>query len=238
MQKSLTFLQTGLLILTLFVAQAADRETRDLDAFSGISVSSGIDAKLIEGTTNEISIQVDGIELERVKTYIKNDVLVVSVKHKRSWFSAWKKKDIDVVITYTENLESLKATSGSNLYADHVIRGDELEIDISSGAHIDVEVDVREVEVDLSSGSVADITGDTDVAYIDSSSGATFRGFGLVAEKAHTDGSSGSAIEVSVLHDLRADVSSGASVRYKGSPTNKSIDKSSGGSVSQESTGV
>jgi len=238
MKKTLTLFQIALFTLAFIAGQASDRETRELDTFSGVSVSSGVDAKLIQGTQNQISIEVNGIQLDRVKTHIKNGVLEVSVKHKKFWFGSWGKKDIDVVITYTEELGRLKASSGSNLFVDHTIVTDELEIAVSSGAHMDVEIDVREVDIDISSGSVVDLSGVTDIAYLESSSGASFRGFGLKANKASADGSSGASIEITVVNDLRADVSSGSSVRYKGDPKDKDIDKSSGGSVRQVSIGI
>jgi len=237
MKKTLTIIQIALLTLALITGHATDRETRNLDAFSGVSVSSGVNAKLIQGTHNEISIEVDGIEIDRVKTYIKNDVLVVSVKHKKFWFGSWGKKDIDVVITYTEDLSKLKASSGSNLIADHTIFADELDIDISSGAHMELDVKAYEVNIDLSSGSVGRLSGVSKVAYVESSSGAHLQAYDLRTDKASADGSSGSSIQITVVNDLRADVSSGASVRYKGDPQ-RDIDKSSGGSVKQVSVGI
>ncbi len=238
MKQIITILQIVAFSLIFISAQATDREVRDLQSFSGISVSSGVNAEIIRGDHNEIAISVDGIELDRVETRIKNDVLVVSVKQKKFWFGGWKKKDIDVVITYTEELESLRASSGSQLYASHTIVTDDLDIDVSSGALIDVDLDANEVDIDISSGSVTKIAGVSDIAYIESSSGATFRGYDLRVDKVRTDGSSGSSIEITVLTDLRAEVSSGASVRYKGDPKNTEVDKGSGGSVKQVSSGI
>ena len=63
MKKTLTLLQIALFTLAFITAQATDRETRDLDTFTGVSVSSGVDAKLIQGTHNQISIEVDGLSL-------------------------------------------------------------------------------------------------------------------------------------------------------------------------------
>ena len=238
MKQLLTFLQIGLFSLAFITAQATDRETRNLDSFSGISVSSGVDAKLIKGNTNEIQITVKGIELERIKTQIKNDVLVVSVKNKRSWFSRWNKKDIDVVITYSDDLDRIAASSGSNLYSDHTLVTEDLEIDASSGAHIDVEVDAQDVDIDISSGSVVDLRGTGSSVYVDSSSGSSLRAYDLVTDRLNTEGSSGSSVQITVLNNLKVDVSSGASVQYRGNPENKDIDKSSGGSVRQVSKGV
>jgi len=238
MSKTITFFQTALFALTIFAAQATERETRDLSNFHGVSVSSGVDAELIKGDHNEISITVDGIDIERVKTEVKNGVLVVSVKSKNSWFGAWKKKDIDVIITYTDELETLRASSGSKLSADHIIYTDDLEIDISSGANVDLDIDATDVDIDMSSGSYAKIGGVTAVAYVKTSSGATLSAFDLRADKASTKGSSGSSSSITVVNSLRADVSSGASVRYKGNPVETDIDKSSGGSVRQVSSGI
>jgi len=235
MKIVLTYLKLTLFTLASITADASDRETRDLRDFSGVSVSAGVDATLVKGDHNEITITVDGIELDRVRTDIKGDVLEVSVKQKRWWFGSWKKKDIDVVITYNGDLEELRASSGSQLHAEQTITADNLDIKVSSGASINIEINTDHLNLDMSSGSTAQLTGIADAAYVGTSSGATLKAYSLKTDKADIDSSSGSTVKISVVNDLVVDVSSGAGISYKGNPINRDIDKSSGGSVRQTS---
>jgi hypothetical protein len=55
---------------------------------------------------------------------------------------------------------------------------------------------------------------------------------GFVAENCRASASSGSDTEVHATKQLKARASSGGDVRYKGSPSQKDIDESSGGDVS------
>jgi len=47
------------------------------------------------------------------------------------------------------------------------------------------------------------------------------------------NGSSGAGLKINVSNELNANVSSGAKVEYSGNPKSKSVNHSSGGSVSQ-----
>ncbi len=240
MKFSLQIISLVFFTLTHQVSFASDTETRDLSSFSGISVAAGIEATLVQGDENSIEITVSGIELDKITTDISRGVLKVSVNNKNKW---WKnlgigsRRDVDVVITYKSELDYISSSSGSSVHAAHTINASNLELKTSSGANMELNLDVNDLEADLSSGSTMDLSGDATYSEIDLSSGSTYRGFNLKSKNVNVDGSSGSSAKVNVSHSLTADVSSGASVKYSGSPTDRDIDKSSGGSVNQVSKG-
>ena len=98
---------------------------------------------------------------------------------------------------------------------------------------MEVEIEVRDASIDISSGASLNVSGSAGSTEIDMSSGSSLNGYGLQTGSVDIDGSSGSSARIHVTDNLVADVSSGATVKYKGNPSNKNIDKSSGGSVRQ-----
>ena len=219
-------------LCSLVLLQAQDTETRNLGSFDGISVSAGVQADLVKGSSNKIEITATGIDLDKVKSEIKGDVLKVGIDE--SWWKMLGKKSkrtVEVVITYTSALETLAASSGSSLEADHSIASKNLEMDVSSGAHINLQLDVDDATLDLSSGSFVELSGNAKSFDVDMSSGSTLKAYELVSDKVHVEGSSGSNANVHAQNALSVDISSGASVKYKGNPESRDFDKSSGASV-------
>ena len=226
-----TIALAGLALCITSATFAQDSETRNVpDNFDAISVSSGIEATLVKGNTNEVEITASGVDLDKVTVDVKRGKLEIGIKQK--WWSSWgRKKNVDVVITYTSELEGIYASSGSTIESHQTITGDELNLKTSSGAYIELDIDANDVEIELSSGATMDLSGYAKNAEIDLSSGASLDAYNLKGEKVEIDGSSGANASIHVTAELNADVSSGASVKYKGNPNDTSIDKSSGGSV-------
>lgn len=225
--------KTILILVSIFLTAIVfgqETETRSLSNFDEISVATGINATLVSGNKNEIKITAKGVELENVKSEIENGKLVVKIKKKWNDWSS-KRTDVSATITYSQELEGVSSSSGASVRTENSIISDNLELAASSGASLEVDIQCRSVNVDVSSGARIEASGSTTDITIDISSGSTYRGYGLSAKNATIEGSSGASAQISVSNSLEADVSSGASVKYKGNPSNKDIDKSSGGSV-------
>jgi len=221
------------LFISLFLAILAhsqDRETRSLDRFEAVHVATGINATLQAGQENSVKISAKGIDLDRVITEIKGGELIVKIRTK--WMN-WnhKKHKVKATITYSGTIDGLAASSGAYLLAEDALLSDRMELDASSGAGLKANVISQKVAVDISSGARIEASGTTDYLIVDISSGSRFEGYDLKAKDVNVDGSSGASARVHVSGSLEADVSSGSSVKYKGTPTSRDVDKSSGGSV-------
>lgn len=237
MKHSIQLLVFAVLALSSQSLEASDSEIRDLKSFSGISVAAGVDATLIKGNENSIEITVSGIELDKISSKVSGGVLKVSVENGSWWqrFTKLGKRNVDVTITYNGDLDYISSSSGSRVHADYTIVANDLEIKSSSGSNIDLDINAKDLEIDLSSGSTINLSGEAEYTEIDLSSGSTLHAFDLDSKYVNVDGSSGSSAKIAVSYSLIADVSSGASVKYKGSPSDRDIDKSSGGSVKKAS---
>ena len=128
-------------------------------------------------------------------------------------------------------LDKLKAGSGSDVKFENNISSTDLVVDISSGASVAGSITTSNLRVDQSSGSSSKLSGTADNVNVTVSSGASFDGFNLASNNCNATASSGADVNITVNKELVANVSSGASVDYKGTASQKDIDKSSGGSV-------
>jgi len=121
--------------------------------------------------------------------------------------------------------------SGADIVTKNKIKADKLNISASSGADIEAELEVNELICKSSSGSNIDLRGKSNKASVQASSGSEINASELIVNHVIAESSSGADITITANESLTADASSGADIRYKGSPKEKDIDKSSGGSV-------
>lgn len=226
-----TILSVAIICCSIIAYAFGDQETRSLKSFDGVKISSGIEATLIQGSENKINIEVEGIELDKIETSVENGTLKVKIDEKW-WKMGWnKKRKVIVEVYFSEELEEITATSGASIYAKETIESEELSLDASSGSKIDISIDNHSVDCDVSSGASIMLDGNTDHAKIDVSSGSTMKGLDLEVNEAILSASSGASIKINVNDKIKANASSGGSIKYDGNPSNTNINKSSGGSV-------
>ena len=125
----------------------------------------------------------------------------------------------------------VEASSASRIETS--VKADKCAFELSSSAQVIADVTVAECDVDLSSASRLELKGAADSCDADLSSAATLAAAEFEAKKAHVDTSSGSSARIRCTGTLRAEASSGSSIRYSGD-CSVSVSRSSGGSVDQE----
>jgi hypothetical protein len=108
-----------------------------------------------------------------------------------------------------------------------------LEVGVSSGSDVDLELYYKTVTIDSSSGSDARLNGMAKTLIAEASSGSDINAQGLKTSVCKLKASSGSDISVSVSDEIYARASSGADISYYGNPSVKDSDESSGGDVSR-----
>ncbi len=205
-------------------------ETRQLSEFSDMNVSAGIKVILHSASSNYAEVELENAEQEELITVVKGGDL--TIKWESNW-SMWKRKRSATVNLYYTNIDGVSASSGSHVVADNTINGEEFDIDVSSGAYVELELECNNLDVDVSSGAYLELAGSGNNIDVDVSSGASFKGKEFKAQNADVSASSGAAASVFASQKLDASASSGASVRYGGDPqkTDISASKYSGGSI-------
>lgn len=226
-----------LIILSLFVAVSfqsnaatTSRQTRSVSGFHGVSVTSGIDLYLTQKGAEDVVVEANSEDIDKIITEVEGGILKIYVKEK-SWFNFdWKSRPRKVYVSF-KDLDKIDASAGSDVISENKFKLDRLKVDSSSGSDVKLELDANDVRVGSSSGSDVSLKGTAVSLQADASSGSDIDASELQAKNCDASASSGSDVKVNVTEKLNASASSGADVYYSGNPKTRDINESSGGDV-------
>ncbi len=196
--------------------------TSDFDAVKG---SAGLDVFLTEGDENKIVVEADENLMEVIETEITNGELRIGTNK-----SIRRSKSQKVHVTYV-SLNKVSASSGSDVISNSVIKSENLSLDSSSGADLEVEIIAKEVYADVSSGADLKVSGRAERLVAEASSGSDLKARDLEVKKCKANASSGADIVVNVREEIEGRASSGGDIRYYGDPTAVSVKDGASGSV-------
>lgn len=216
---------------SLQAAQANDgRQARQLSGFHGISVSGGIDLYLTQQNAEEVFVEADPEDMDKIITRVAHGILKISVKDKSWWGTGSNKRQRKVFVSF-KTLDKLQVSAGSDVKAASVLKLDKLRLDVSSRSEVKLELDVRELNVESSSRSDISLKGVAEVIEASASGGSDINAGELKSEKCTARVSNGSEIKVHVTKKLEASASSRGDITYSGDPKTKEIRETSGGDV-------
>ncbi|MEN9335239.1 MAG: hypothetical protein RLZZ500_226 [Bacteroidota bacterium] len=195
--------------------------------FTGIEASTGLEVEVSQGDAIKVEVETDSNLQPYVITKVEGSLLKLYVDHNINNAEVLK------VYVTLPNLKKVDCNSGSNVHFNTTIKGTHLDLNASSGSHLEGKLEYDTVKAETTSGSSMDIKGIALELNTSSSSGSTLEADQLVANAVQADASSGSSIRVQASLKLNASASSGASVHYSGKATSITKDESSGGSVSK-----
>jgi len=190
-------------------------ETRlENERFSELKTSSGLDVYLEEGASTKVIVEADSNLQSVITTRIEGDRLIIGTEDGQNIGRSKAKK---VYVTYTA-LNKIKASSGSDVSFKNILKSEDLELDASSGAHVEVEVFSKSLYAEASSGADIRVSGKASNLNADASSGADIDAKDLYVATCTAEASSGADVTVNVKDALEASASSGGDINYYGSP--------------------
>jgi hypothetical protein len=202
------------------------KERKPQGSFTGIQVSTGIDLYIRQGNANSITVEADENLHDIIITEVQNDILKIY-----SDKNIWKAKARKVFVT-VENLKLLKATSGSDVYSETIIKTNEISVTATSGAGIDIEITAQNVETSTTSGADIIISGTAVNHASSATSGSAIDAYNLKSENVIVKVTSGASIDIYASKKIEAKATSGGAVAVKGAPTKVDKKSTSGGRVS------
>lgn len=206
-------------------------QTVQISRLRGIDAHAGFDVVVTQGSTSKAVITVDGRLKPYLRATVEDGVLSIGFNDLPRELQRVKGRKAEVTVG---SLEKLEAHSGAKVTGIGSFTADECEIDVHSGALVEnIDVTAKEIEIEVHSGARAVVSGSTDKLEAKTHSGASCDLYGLKAVNAAVSASSGSSLGCWATGSLKAKASSGASVRYTGTPADLNVSNSSGGSVRQ-----
>ena len=202
------------------------RNERQVASFSSVSASAGLEVILAQDSVVKVVVEADSNLQEIIKTEVTNGELKIYPKQR---ISSCKSKKIYVTL---KSIHALVASSGADISSKMELKLAALQVSVSSGAHIDLQIAANSLNVDGSSGGDILLAGTTETLDIDGSSGANINASGLSSKSCNAGASSGAALKVTVTEKLNAHASSGGNINVAGNPKERNVQESSGGEVS------
>jgi hypothetical protein len=190
-----------------------------------VKVSNGMLVELVHSQIQVVSVEADENLHEYIETELINGTLYVkATKNIR------KAKSKKVTIAYVD-IESIHASSGSNVKGFPGMVSEELDVKASSGAQISLNVLAKELSVESSSGSNISIKGQARNFNSKALSGSSIDARELQAIYCTSKASSGANITLNIQRSLDAKASSGGDIKYYGEPEVVTQNASSSGRV-------
>jgi Putative auto-transporter adhesin, head GIN domain len=187
------------------------KEQRAVSSFNKIEISGAYEVLINQGNEERLELEVDENLLEHIKTKVKNNTL--HIKSKKIGSATSLKLYITVV-----DVEDIDVSGAVELKNKGTYQAENLEIDVSGAADINLDVDVENLRMDMSGASETTLSGNANNFEIEISGAGELQAKKLKTRNAIVDISGAGSAIVHAKKTLKVEVSGAGSVKYKGSP--------------------
>jgi hypothetical protein len=200
-------------------------ETRIVEDFHGVRVTSGMNVHLVQGDQVRVLVIADKNLHKVIETRVEDGILEI-----RAQANIWKAREKKVIIT-SPDIRVITGTAGSNIYTDNQLKPGQLRIKGSAGSNLHINANSQNIDISASSGSNVYMEGTAGKIIINVSSGANIKANDIKSGKGDISASSGGNVWITVEKELTADASSGGNIFYYGTPDSITTSSSSGGNI-------
>jgi hypothetical protein len=221
----ITICTDGQIRRTVYGNNRVVKKDREAGKFTGLRVSSGIDAYLKQGSDESIAVEADENLHEYIITEIRDGVLHIYTD------ANIREAEMKRVYVTMKEINSLKTTSAGDIIGETPVRTDNLELSASSAGDIKLEIHAKKIEMDISSSGDMTLSGDADILNADLSSAGDLNAYNLEVREADISASSAGDADINVSERLQARASSAGDINYRGNPKYTDAHSSSAGGV-------
>jgi len=197
--------------------------------FNRIEASRGLDVYITKSSDLALVVEADENLHELIETDVIDGTLIITAE-KNIGFAKAKKIHLSV-----DNLNEILVSSGAEIYSENTFFTDDLEVRATSGSEAKLTLNVINLTCEATSGADIYLRGKADTFEVNASSGSDINAYELDVKNCIAKASSGSDIKVKVNDAFDGKATSGADIKYKGNPKIISKNKSSGGSINNNS---
>lgn len=221
-----------LLIIGTSINYAIAQSSKNVSvkSFNRVTVSSGIDLYLTQGSTETLTIKGNDDLIKDVIVEQNADAITIRYKEGINWGRLFKNQTIKVYLNY-KTLTGLNASGGSDVYAQNNIKSDILNLRASGGSDLKLMLTVKDLTLTISGGSDADLKGSGENLQLTASGGSDVNAFGYTVNNAKATVSGGSDANLYVNKALEASASGGSDINYKGKASLRKTSSSKSGDI-------
>lgn len=188
-------------------------ESRDIDGFTGVSVSGSADITVTQAETFSVEVTADSSLQEHIDTKVTDATLHID----QNYSIVGASPVVSVSITMPR-LASL-SLSGSADATVSGLRGEALDLESSGSSDVRIDGDVSSLTIAISGSGDVTLHGTAHSVDVSTSGSGTVAGSGLTASTAKASVSGSGDISLRVTDALDARVSGSGNVEYYGNPS-------------------
>lgn len=217
---------TLILILTVFIANAQKSEKRIVESFDKLDVYGNIKVEMILSDTESIDIFTKNVDPSEVNTEIKDKLL--KIKMKSNLFDDDVK--VKIILKYKE-IREISSNAAAEVIVQDIIKGDKLFATATSGGRIILQVELNAIDLKSYQGAHIDISGKTILQESFVNTGGVLAGPDFSSDEVFIKMNTGGKAEFIVIKSLEANVNTGASLSYFGTPEKENVKTTLGGKI-------
>jgi hypothetical protein len=231
-KANLRFITFSALFICCAGAFAQSAKTLPVSNFNEVTVSSGIDLYLKQGTSESLKFVGDSELIDQA--IVEKDGTGIRIRYKdhSSWSNLFSQKSLKVYVT-CKNLAAVSASGGSDVYTENAIKTGKLNLQASGGSDLKMDITCTDIEIQASGGSDVYLKGKAVNMALHTSGGSDVNALDFNVENARVEASGGSDANIYVNKALEASASGGSDVHYKGNASYRKTSSSKSGSVSR-----
>lgn len=218
--------------LLLVSSLQAQHFTRSISQFDELTLSRGVQATLFESDDQTLEFQTFGVDREDI--IIENDrgSLSIKVSSKGLW-EQMQENDwwVRVKIPY-QRLEFLEVSTGAKVFSRNTIKSDQLDLEVTMGAEMDLQLEVRSLYLQCSMGGVVELAGTAEEFDVVTNMGAEIDARDLECLRVNAKANMGGSMTVNCTEEFYGKANMGAYIRVVGSPTKYRENATMGGDIS------
>ena len=206
-------------------------ETRKVSQFDNVDISSAFKVVVTDNDyKGNVVVSAPSDALGKIVTKVVNGTLKVYVDGSISMKNGEK---LEITFPHRK-LRDIKISGASKLVADHVLKVDKLNVNLSGASSLDLNVVSNLIKLDHSGASKFKIKGNAQNFDANVSGASKLDAEDLKAANVKLKASGASSVKVWAVNDLKIDASGASKVSYKRqNGLSKSLDKSGASKISE-----
>lgn len=190
--------------------------SKNLGDFTEVKVYNGIELELIEST--ESKLVITGNKSEKVTIKNIDNTLKIALPFSINPENNSASGEVLVKLFYNNPIAVIDANEGATITGKKIIQ-DILEVNAQERAFINLVTETKYLKVRASSGGIIKLTGTTKTQEVSVDLYGIYNGYGLkVFTNTDVKSGTGAKAEIFAGETLKAKVSFGGSIFYKGNP--------------------
>lgn len=199
--------------------------------YNSLVVSRGVDARLVKSDSKDLKFTIHGISEDDIIVENRNNELNIKVATRALWQEMqdnhwW----VRVEVPY-ESLVAIEALTGAKISAAEPVKMESMDLAVSMGAEIDLNIIARELYVDATMGGLIELDGSVESLDANSSMGSEADLDRLLAKYVKAKSTMGGTLSVNATEEFDGRASMGGEIRVTGNPDRYYENTSMGGDI-------